>query len=149
MQVKNSAHTEPIKKAVPVEVKIFPNPTSGEMIPPKANPEAPSKADATPALARTQFIANVFDAVKVRPNIKSKTTNNDSYIQKSQSRQSAIKSTVETTVIPMLPRNTAISGCEKCTVIAEANTMDTALMAKTQTEHHGRKSIMLLHDKRG
>lgn len=70
MQVKNSAHTEPIKKAVPVEVKIFPNPTSGEMIPPKANPEAPSKADATPALARTQFIANVFDAVKVRPNIK-------------------------------------------------------------------------------
>ena len=52
MQVKNSAHTEPIKKAVPVEVKIFPNPTSGEMIPPKANPEVPSKADATPALAR-------------------------------------------------------------------------------------------------
>lgn len=81
-------------------------------------------------IGSSQFIANVFDAVKVRPNIKSKTTNNDSYIQKLQSRQSAIKSTVETTVIPMLPRNTAISGCEKCTVIAEANTMDTALMPK-------------------
>ena len=30
----------------------------------------------------------------------------------------------------MLPRNTAIAGCEKCTVIAEANTMDTALIPK-------------------
>lgn len=130
MQVNNSAQAEPIKKAAPVEVKMFPNPTSGETIPPKANPEAPSKADATPALARSQFMANVFEAVKVRPNMKSNTTNNDSYIQKLQSRQSAIKSTVETTVIPMLPRNTAISGCEKCTVIAETNTMDTALMPK-------------------
>lgn len=130
MQVNNSAQAEPIKKAAPVEVKMFPNPTSGEMIPPKANPEAPSKADATPALARSQFIANVFDAVKVRPNIKSNTINNDSYIQKLQSRLSAIKSTNEITVMPMLPRNTAISGCGKRTVMAEATTMDMALMPK-------------------
>lgn len=120
MQVNNSAQAEPIKKAAPVEVKMFPNPTSGETIPPKANPEAPSKADATPALARSQFMANVFEAVKVRPNMKSNTTNNDSYIQKLQSRLSAIKSTNEITVMPMLPRNTAISGCEKRTVMAEA-----------------------------
>lgn len=139
MQVNNSAQAEPIKKAAPVEVKMFPNPTSGETIPPKANPEAPSKADATPALARSQFMANVFEAVKVRPNMKSNTTNNDSYIQELQSRLSAIKSTNEITVMPMLPRNTAISGCEKRTVMAEATTMDMALMPKHKLNIMGEK----------
>ena len=44
---------------------ILPIPTRGETIPPNANPSAPNKADAMPALARSLSIANVLEAVKV------------------------------------------------------------------------------------
>lgn len=49
---------------------ILPTPTSGETIPPNANPNAPNKADAVPAFARSLSMANVLDAVKVSPSIK-------------------------------------------------------------------------------
>ena len=62
MRVQTNAHTEPIKNRTPVETIIFPNPTSGDTTPPKANPNAPSKADAIPAFARSLSIAKVLDA---------------------------------------------------------------------------------------
>lgn len=71
MRVQTNAHTEPIKNRIPVETIIFPSPTSGETTPPKAKPNAPSKADAIPAFARSLSIAKVLEAVKVSPNMES------------------------------------------------------------------------------
>ena len=71
MRVQTNAHTEPIKNSIPVETIILTSPTSGETTPPKANPNAPSKADAIPAFARSLSIAKVLEAVKVSPNMES------------------------------------------------------------------------------
>lgn len=59
------------KNRTPVETIILPSPTSGDTTPPKANPNAPSKAYAIPAFARSLSIAKVLEAVKVSPNIES------------------------------------------------------------------------------
>ena len=64
MRVQTNAHTEPVKNRTPVETIIFPSPTSGDTTPPKANPNAPSKAEAIPAFARSLSIAKVLEAVK-------------------------------------------------------------------------------------
>lgn len=71
MRVQTNAHKEPVKNRTPVETIIFPSPTSGDTTPPKANPNAPSKADAIPAFARSLSIAKVLDAVNVSPNMES------------------------------------------------------------------------------
>ena len=64
-------------KTVPVERSVSPRPTSGETMPPKANPEAPSSAEAVPACSRVQSMASVVEVVKVSP------------IQKSRAKSSA------------------------------------------------------------
>ena len=58
-------------KAAPVEYIVLPRPTSGETMPPKANPAAPSRADAVPDSERVHSMASVVEVVKVRPIEKS------------------------------------------------------------------------------
>ena len=71
MRVQINEQMEPTRKAMPVETRIFPRPTNGDTIPPKANPSAPSRAEAIPACDRSQSIAKVFEAVKVSPSMES------------------------------------------------------------------------------
>lgn len=75
---------EPIINTSPVEIRMFPNPTRGETSPPKAKPKAPNKAEAMPALDRALSIANVLEAVNVKPNMSSKPMSKVSYTQKLQ-----------------------------------------------------------------
>ena len=80
---------------IPVETMILPRPTSGETIPPKANPSAPSSAEAVPALSCSQSIASVLEAVKVSPSIDKRPISSTSYIQKLQPETKAIRSNAE------------------------------------------------------
>ena len=71
MRVQTNAHKEPVKNRTPVETIIFPSLQAETPHRQKANPNAPSKADAIPAFARSLSIAKVLDAVKVSPNMES------------------------------------------------------------------------------
>ena len=75
---------EPIINTSTVEIRMFPNPTRGETSPPKVKPKAPNKAEAIPALDRALSIANVLEAVNVKPNMRSKPMSKVSYTQKLQ-----------------------------------------------------------------
>lgn len=95
---------------MPVVTIIFPKPTIGETIPPKANPNAPNNAEATPAFERSQSKANVLEEVKVNPIIESKQISKISYTKKLQSKQRATIRKNETITIPKLPLYNACSG---------------------------------------
>jgi len=71
-QAHTQEHNDPIKNKKPVDILISPIPTKGDTIPPKANPIAPKRAEATPAFLRSQSIAKVLEAVKVIPTIASR-----------------------------------------------------------------------------
>ena len=130
MRVQTNAHTEPVKNNIPVDTIIFPNPTSGDTTPPKANPNAPNKADAIPAFDRSQSIASVLEAVKVSPNIKSNARSNTSYIQKLQPTHNATHRKEEAITIPILPLYNACSGWANLTAEVAEMIMARALVPK-------------------
>lgn len=109
---------------------MLPMPTNGETIPPKANPSAPNKAEAVPALLRSQSIAKVLEAVKVSPSIDRRQINSSSYIQKLQSKANATKSKADIITIPKLPQCNACSKRRNLMAVVADMAMKTTLIPK-------------------
>lgn len=124
---------------IPVDTMISPIPTRGETIPPNANPSAPSKADAIPALARSLSIANVLEAVKVSPSMESNPRSSNSYTQKLQSAQRARQRKNETITMPALPLYNACSGWANLTAETADSMIAIALTPKQTLNINGEK----------
>lgn len=136
--------------SMPVEKRMFPNPTKGDMMPPTAKPAVPRSAEATPAFSLSHSMANVLEAVKVMPAIERRAKTNVSYIQKLHPCDRAASHAKDSHNMPLLPMCNAsfIVGNLTATVEAMADGHGYGICPETQAELHGGKAVMFLHDER-
>ena len=139
MRVHPNAHTEPAKNIIPVDTMMLPIPTRGETMPPNANPNAHSRADAVPALARSLSMANVLEAVKVSPSMESNPRSSSSYTQKLQPAHRARQRKNETMTMPMLPLYKACSGWSNLTAEVADSIIAIALTPEQMLNANGEK----------
>ena len=116
--------------SMPVEKRMFPNPTKGDMMPPTAKPAVPRSAEATPAFSLSHSMANVLEAVKVMPAIERSAKTNVSYIQKLHPCDRAASHAKDSHNMPLLPMCNASFIVGNLTATVEAMAMAMAFAPK-------------------